>query len=66
MWTLHTQFSKPQTESNSKELEWSSLQVDTKEEAEAWWKTRTAGLCNTNRVSTMFDPNGKVVNVKFN
>lgn len=64
MWTVRAQFNKPSAESNSKDLEWSAVIVETEEEAEAWWKTRTA-LPQRGRVSTMFNPQGEVVRVKF-
>lgn len=47
-------------------LENSVLLVDTQQEAEAWWETRTRGRTATKRVSVMFDPQGRVVKVNFN
>ena len=64
MWTVRGQFNKPGAESNSKDLEWSAVMVDTEAEAEAWWKTRTVRP-QRGSVSTMFNPQGKVVRVKF-
>ncbi len=72
MWELRGQFSKRQMDSNTGkpatqgDLENSVLLVDTQEEAEAWWETRTRGRTATKRVSVMFDPQGKVVRVNFN
>lgn len=65
MWEVRTQFSKPCAEGHSTELEWSAVRVDTEEEAEGWWKTRTAGRCADRRVHTMWNPQGEVVRVKF-
>jgi hypothetical protein len=66
MWELRTQFSKPNAETPDGPLEWNSVLVDTEEEAEAWWKTRTSCRSVGNRVCTMFDPEGNVVRVQFN
>lgn len=65
MWEVRGQFSKPNAESTTGELEWSAVQVDTQAEAEAWWRCRTAGRCADRRVHTMFNPQGEVVRVKF-
>lgn len=71
MWTLRGQFSTRQFDEttgkpmNKGPLEFSAITVSTREEAEEWWKTRTATHCATCRVSTMFDPNGNVVKVNF-
>ena len=64
MWTVRGQFNKPNKESPSDELEWSAVTVDTEAEAETWWNTRTARP-SRGRVSTMTDPEGTVVRVKF-
>lgn len=64
MWTVKAQFNKPMAESSSNELEWSAVMVDTEEEAEQWWKTRTARP-HRGSVSTMINPQGEVVRVKF-
>lgn len=63
MWEVRTQFSRPNAESNSKELEWSAVQVESQEEAEAWWQCRTNGRCLVRRVHTMMNPEGQVVRV---
>jgi len=72
MWELRGQFSvrqfdettgKPRTEGP---LEWTTITVNTQEEAEEWWECRTSTNCKVNRVSSMFDPNGTVVKVAFN
>lgn len=64
MWTVKAQFNKPNAEGGTTELEWNAVQCDTKEEADAWWKTRTAQP-QRGRVSTMTDPEGTVVRVRF-
>jgi hypothetical protein len=46
-------------------LEWSEMWVDTQEEAEAWWNSRTKSRCADRRTHTMFDPDGNVVKVAF-
>jgi hypothetical protein len=66
MWELRGQFSRPMAEWNSNELEWSAIFVDTEDEAELWWKTRTASRSFARRVSVMFNPQGEVVRVHFN
>lgn len=66
MWELRGQFSRPNVEGNGTELEWSALFVETEQEAEAWWQTRTAGRSTARKVSTMFNPQGEVVRVHFN
>ena len=65
MWTVRGQFSQAAAESPSTDLEWSAVQVETEEQAEAWWQCRTAGSCAVRRVHTMFNPAGEVVRVKF-
>lgn len=65
MWSVRTQFSKPMKDSASTDLEWSAVQCDTAEEAEAWWQCRVRGRCAARRVHTMFNPQGRVVRVKF-
>lgn len=64
MWTVRAQFNKPNPESGSTDLEWNAVHVDTEAEAEAWWKTRTVRP-QRGSVSTMFNPQGEVVRVKF-
>jgi len=64
MWTLRGQFNRPNAEGDTAELEWSAVMVDTEEEAETWWNTRTA-QSHRGRVSTMFNPEGQVMRVKF-
>lgn len=65
-WKVQTQFSRPNAESNSEQLEWSAVVVETQEEAEAWWKCRTSGRSVASRVHTMMNPAGEVVRVAFN
>lgn len=64
MWEVRGQSNKPNTESSSNDLEWSAVVVETFEEAERWWNCRTSAP-NRGTVSTMFDPEGNVVRVKF-
>lgn len=64
MWTVRAQFNKPMAECPSNELEWGEVIVDTEAEAEQWWKTRTVRP-SRGTVSTMFNPQGEVVRVKF-
>jgi hypothetical protein len=64
MWQVRAQLNKPNKENPGGELEWSGVLVDTQEEAEAWWKTRT-GFDGKGTVHTMYDPAGEVVRVKF-
>ena len=66
MWEVRTQFSKPNAETPDGPMEWNAVFVDTEEEAEAWWHTRTSRPATDNRVHTMFDPDGVVVRVQFN
>jgi hypothetical protein len=65
MWQVRTQFSRPMSEGYSTDLEWSAVVVDTEEAAEGWWQCRTQGRSVQRRVHTMFDPEGRVVRVKF-
>jgi hypothetical protein len=64
MWQLKTQFNKPNKESNSTDLEWSAVFVDTKEEAEDWWECRNKSF-SKGSVKTMYAPDGRLVRVKF-
>ena len=64
MWQVRAQLNKPNKENHSGVLEWSAVLVDTQEEAEAWWKTRT-GFNRKGTVHTMYTPQGEVVRVKF-
>lgn len=66
MWQLRTQFSKPNADDPNGPMEWNTVWVDTAEEAEAWWHTRTAMKTTDRRVCTMFDPEGNLVRVLFN
>jgi hypothetical protein len=65
MWQVRTQFSKSNAENPDGTLEWNAVFVDTAEEAEAWWQTRTTLKSVGNRVCTMFDPAGNLVKVLF-
>jgi predicted transcriptional regulator len=65
MWEVRSQFSKPNAESTTGELEWSAVLVDTEAEAEGWWQCRTQGKSSARRVHTMFNPQGAVVRVCF-
>lgn len=70
MWEVRGQWNKPNPEAvNDPQLEWSSVNCDTREEAEDWWKCRTfrkrSHGGDRTSVSTMFDPNGNVVKVMF-
>jgi len=65
MWQVRTQFSKPPAENPTGAWEWSAVFVDTAEEAEAWWQTRTTVKAVGNRVCTMFNPQGDLVRVEF-
>ena len=65
MWEIRTQFSKPSADTPNGPMEWNAVFVDTEAEAEAWWQTRTSQRSTHTRVSTMFDPEGNVVRVKF-
>lgn len=65
MWEVHCQFSKPNSEGHSTELEWSAVRVSTQAEAEVWWRCRTGVRCGVRRVHTMWNPQGEVVRVKF-
>jgi len=68
MWEVRGQFNKPQSEGNDSQLEWSAIHCESREEAEDWWECRsksTFGNGGTTSVSTMFDPDGKVVKVMF-
>lgn len=65
MWSVRTQFSKPNAEASSDVLEWSAVVVDTQEAAEGWWQCRTRGSAVARCVHTMFDPQGRVVRVCF-
>ena len=64
MWQVRAQMNKPNKENPSGELEWSAVFVDTQEEAEAWWTTRTS-FNTKGTVHTMYDPEGKIVRTKF-
>jgi hypothetical protein len=64
MWTVKTQFNKPNKETPTSELEWSAVTVDTQAAAEQWWNTRTVRP-QRGSVSTMMDPTGAVVRVQF-
>ena len=66
MWEVRAQFSRPNKENAGGELEWSSVLVETAEEAEAWWDCRTQGRSTQPSTHTMFDPAGEVVRVQFN
>ena len=63
MWCVRGQSTNP-LDKFSNVPSWSAVMVDTEEEAEAWWKTRTATV-HPGRVSIMFNPQGEVVRVKF-
>lgn len=67
MWILRTQFSKCGEYNPKKdELEWSEVHCATEEDAESWWQTRTQRGTHIHRaVATMFNPQGRVVRVKF-
>ena len=64
MWQVRAQLNQLSKENPSDELEWSAVFVDTQEEAEAWWKTRTS-LNTKGTVHTMYNPRGEVVRTKF-
>jgi hypothetical protein len=66
MWEVRTQFSKQNAEMPSGQLEWNSVLVDTQAEADTALRTRTARRWTVRTVHTMFDPQGRVVRVKFN
>lgn len=64
MWEMRTQFSKPNAELHSGELEWNSVAVPTFCNAVKWWGVRSQCV-SSRRVSVMFDPAGAVVQVRF-
>ena len=64
-WEVRAQRSKRDTCVNSEELGWSSIFVDTAQEAEEWFECRTRGKTLERTVHTMFDPNNNVVKVAF-
>ncbi len=64
MWQVRAQLNRPNKENSSGELEWSTVLIDTQEEAEEWWKTRTS-FDTKGVVHTMYDPKGKIVRTKF-
>lgn len=64
-WTLTSTFSEPNPLRPDDGLEWSSLIVDTQEEANEWWRTRTRSYTPVRRTHVMTDPNGNVVKVEF-
>jgi hypothetical protein len=64
MWELRAQYNRLNAENPSGVLEWSSVFVDTQDQADSWWRCRTSSKCK-GRVSTMFDPDGNVVKVAF-
>ena len=66
MWEVRTQFSRPNAENNNPELEWSAVQVESQEEAEAWWQCRSRGRSVVRRVCVMVNPAGEVVRASFN
>lgn len=63
-WEVRTQMSNPSAVSN--EMEWCAVQVDTQEEAEAWWQCRMNGKSVARRVHVMMNPEGEVVRVAMN
>jgi hypothetical protein len=63
MWQVKTKMDKPSKDNPSGELEWNAVFLDTQEEAEAWWKTRTS-FNTEGSVHTMLNPQGEVVRVK--
>ena len=65
MWEVRTQFSKPMQDAATADLEWSAVQVDTREAAEGWFDCRTRGSAVARCVHTMTDPQGVVVRVCF-
>jgi len=64
-WTITSTFSKPNPLRPDDGLEWSGLVVDTQEEANEWWRTRTRSYTPVRRTHVMTDPNGNVVKVEF-
>lgn len=65
MWQIKAQFNTPNKESPSNTLEWNAVHVDTLEEAEAWWRSRTNFNSNNGTVHTMWNPQGEIVRVSF-
>jgi hypothetical protein len=64
MWEIRGQFNTKAKEYDSGVLEWSSVLVDTQEEAEVWWNARTKSKTKGS-VKTMYNPKGEVVRVEF-
>lgn len=62
-WEVRTQMSTKGPVSD--ELEWSSVSVETQEEAEVWWNVRVRSLTPNRRVNTMMNPQGEVVRVSI-
>lgn len=60
MWEVRTQWANPDFTGNA---EMCSVLVETREEAEAWWETRTRGVQLNRTVYTMLNPEGQVVRV---
>lgn len=68
MWILRAQFSKKGGWAPAEtpgELEWNEVHCETIEEAEQMWKVRTSSKRTERCVSTMYDPQGRIVRVKF-
>ncbi len=65
MWKLKTTFSEANPLRPDDGLEQNELWVDTREEAEEWWITRTSGQTHVKRSHVMLDPDGNVVKVLF-
>jgi hypothetical protein len=64
-WTITTTFSNANPLRPDDGLEWNGLVVDTQEEANEWWRTRTRTYTPVRRTHVMTDPNGNVVKVEF-
>jgi len=65
MWELRTTFSEPNPSFRELGLETSSMFLESRAEAEEWFKTRTHGLSTVKRTCVMIEPNGHVIKTVF-
>lgn len=63
MWEVRSQWARVNSECGTGDCEWSAVQVESQEEAEAWWQCRVSGRQVHRVVHTLWNPEGEVVRV---
>ena len=66
MWQLQSTHNTTNPEGDPDQLHGNGMWVDTQAEADSWWECWSRARNTSNTVSTLTNPDGEVVRVRFN